>query len=297
MAGPAADGPLEDAPSVGCVEDAMPGRGGPDYRANYEAHMQDVGTSAPTGLQHGRGRRYFGEEDHQVIQNNLDQGDEEWLRMRSGRRGAAPADYPKSSVFQPFDASAQAERPPTEAQMKDSVREWIMDVHGLVVSDEKRWEEASVQQHGSNWAISALTEQRRSLGREGHSARAIAEKLAMMPPGELRFFGLRFGGRNENEPPQAHRVKGTILESNPTLVSPGVNTAFGKQGGGQRGPEGLSSARRAPEEMQRRYIASGQDHFESTGGAGPGSDAFERHIGGRRHMGARDNLFGGGFVK
>jgi len=240
-----------------------------------------------------------------VIQSTLDQGDEEWLRMRSGRKGAAPAECLKTSVFQPFDASKEEERPPTEAQMKDSVREWIMDVHGLVVSDEKRWEEVTVRQHGSNWSISALTEQRRSLSREGSSARAIAEKLAMMPPGELRYFGLRFGGRNENEPPQAHRVKGTTLESNPTLVSPGVHTAFGKQGG--QGPEMLSSARRAPEEMQRRYIASGRDHFEGAevshkdagakGGVGPGSDDFERRIGqGRRYLGApRDNLFGGGF--
>lgn len=171
---------------------------------------------------------------------------------------------------------------------------------------------------GNHWVIESLTEQRKTITREGASARLIAEKLSLMTIAELRYFGVRFSSKSAPRPP-FHRQKHNSLNVNPTLASQGVHYVLGQQAGvtagdvvsRKAGSTWLSAARPNDDETighQKRYIASGKDHFQNSivlGEDKPGEhghskdDDFqdgglERGIGhGRHYIGTRDHLSGG----
>lgn len=129
--------------------------------------------------------------------------------------------------------------------------------------------------------------------------------MAMMPQSDLRFFGVRYAGRYDVQP--IRRDKHGTFEDNRSLVSPGVQDALDIKG--QAGGTKISCTRKHPEDVQRRYISSGQDHFLHTNidaGDAPGShghskdDDFsdgglERGMGrGKRYIGTKDHIYGGG---
>jgi len=249
------------------------------YRSAQAAYMDNQG---PPPQRNGDERRVFFE------------GGED-TRFAPCKRGSLQ-NHLRSEVLKPAE-DAPPPRPRTNAEMKASMREWMIEAHNMIIVDEGRWDAALLEQHGCNWRFQALTEQCRSITREGNTARAIAEKFSMMPVSELRYFGLRFAGQGDKRP--------STQEANPTLLSPGVYDALSKNG-----PTGhdyqMSSARRHPEDQARRYIASGQDHFEGVGVGGevaPGmhgsmrdmnfSDGLERGVGhGKRRINTQDHLFG-----
>jgi len=268
---------------------------------DYGTHMQDAGTSAPIPAQHGRGRRFIAEPDHQVVSGQPEE--DWWLSQNTGRKAFIPTDNLKSQVLKPFE-EIETMKHVTNADMKDALREWLTDVHSMDVVDKQKWDDVRVVQHGSHWVVEALTKQRKSISREGPTAKGLADKFSMMAPGDLLFFGIRHVG-NESAGRALHREKKLSQEHNPTLVSPGVHYAVGNQCSKQ-GPEEMSCGRKETEDKMRRYIASGRSHFVGTeiGDAkAPGQtghtmgnskrDAFEEVIGhGRRHITAQDNLFG-----
>jgi len=195
--------------------------------------------------------------------------------------------------------------------MKESVQDWLLEVHGVLVFDDRRWEEAVMKQHGVNWTLQAVTETGRSLHREAQTARALAEKFAMMPAPDLHAFGLRFAGRNEILRRPSRREKKLSAEDNPSFTSPGVECALGSDRPRVQGNPDLSAARKHPDDKMRRYISSGQDHFESaqvTEGDLPGSHGHAKDRGfcgglprgighGNRYIGAKDQLFGGALAQ
>jgi len=225
------------------------------------------------------------------------------VRQTHGRRAFGVQDNVKIGIFQP-SAEAPQRKHMTPEEVKDTIRESIVSAHGMLVSDECKWNEVVLESHGSHWKLQALSEQRRCLSREGPTPKAIAEKLAMSPVAELRHFGVRFASRVEERPEPPHKIKGAPCEDNPTLVSPGVQSVLGMDVGVRiQGRSGLSNSRRDPEQMSRRYIASGKDHFESAQVASHGNrgqaadmgftDGLERGIGhGKRHIDRRDHLLG-----
>jgi len=274
-----------------------------------EDHMQNDGVSAPSPMPHGYGRRHLIPEDHQVTREDYvgEQAQEVRLQTGQGRRLIVPFDHMKCDILKPIEEIAPV-KVPTRPDMKEAVKDWLITVHGMIVFDEGKWDkEVMVEPRGCHWVLETLTEQKRSLSREGPSARVIAEKLSMMPPSELRCFGVRFAGYNDPKP--LRREKHGTFEDNRSLVSPGVQDAIAKNN--QRGLESLSATRKQPEAVQRRYISSGEDHWNHTAmgeGDRPGShghskdDDFldgglERGVGrGKRHIGVKDHLVGGGTV-
>lgn len=264
-----------------------------------EAHMSDMGVSDPPLERRGRGRRHAVEEDHDVVRG--DQVQAEW--QSRGRRPFCVQDTVKTGIFQE-SAEVPAGKALNPEEVKEMVRDLITTVHGMLVFDESRWAEVVVQSHGSHWKLQAFNEQRRSLGRDGPTPKAIADKLAMSPVADLRHFGIRFAGSGQpRQPEPSRRVKGSPLEDNPTLMSPGVHNVLGVDGSRMQKCAGLSNSRRDPEQMTRRYIASGKDHFQSAQVASHGnrghaadmgfSDGLERGIGhGKRHIDRRDHLLG-----
>lgn len=273
-----------------------------------EDHIHDTGISAPVLERHGRGRRHIEEEDHQVTRLDQERGMGEQQAPR-GRKLFPRRDELQDGLFGPAEAGS-TNAALTPQQVKPLLRELLTQAHGMVIFDEHKWNEATVEKHGTYWKFATMTEQRRVIGREGANPRALAEKLSMTPVAEMRHFGVRFGGR-EVQPEPVRKSRGLPLEENPTLVSPGVQAALvgGAAVGGGPGARGpgytdLSCSRREPEEMSRRYIASGKDHWASCEVASHGSlgdardmgfcQGLERGVGhGKRHIAARDNLAGG----
>jgi len=270
-------------------------------------HMQDAGTSAPVPDRHGRGRRRIDPMDHQVTRADHEELPCPEPGTGAGRRHLVPADHLRSDVMRPVEEIKAAKLPTTE-DMKDAIKEWMTAVHGMTIFNERLWIEVVVQPRGINWVIEALTEQRKAISREGPTARAIAEKISMMPVAELRHFGARFAGANEARAPQ-HREKRAPFEDNPTLISPGMHNVMGRVSRGLQAPTAheLSCSRKDPQDKMRRYIDSGKDHFQGTEvehGDTPGShghtrgtdfhEGLEHGIGhGKRYIGRQDHLFGG----
>lgn len=278
-------------------------------------HMQNEGVSIPVNLAHGYGRRHLIPEDHQVTREDH-LGDEATERLQHGvgRKLIVPFDHMKSDVLKPVEEIPNP-KVPSDLDMKDALKDWLVTVHNMFVFDERKWDnEVNVQPKGCHWVIEALTEQKKSISREGPSARLIAEKLSMMPSSDLRYFGIRFASRNDPQP--VRREKRGTFEDNRSLVSPGVQDALARDAkpeprGRGAGYPTMSSTRKHPEDIHRRYISSGQDHWtHATVDAGdrPGThghskdDDFsdgglERGMGrGKRYIGTKDHLFGGGAV-
>jgi len=273
-------------------------------------HMQNDGVSAPVAMSHGYGRRHLIPEDHQVTRGDyVEQVSVEDLRLQhgQGRKLIIPFDHVKCDVLKPIEEIAPV-KVPSRGDMKEAVKDWLITVHAVVISDERKWvDEVNVEPRGCHWVVEALTQQKKSISREGPSARVIAEKMAMMPNSELRYFGIRFAGPNDPKP--LRREKHATFQDNRSLVSPGVQDAISRDR--QQGLQAMSSTRKHPEDVQRRYISSGQDHFAQSnvkGGDQPGShghskdddfsdSGLERGMGhGRRYIGTKDHLFGGGAV-
>mmetsp|Transcript_75155 Transcript_75155/g.220290 ORF Transcript_75155/g.220290 Transcript_75155/m.220290 type:complete len:458 (+) Transcript_75155:81-1454(+) len=301
--------------SIDSARDYDPaGRGGARPPVNSrrcvgaEASMLDVGTSAPSPDRYGRGRRFFQPEDHQPTradhQARIPSSDQS--QSGHGRKAFVIGDHVREEVLRPVEELAPQE-PPSSDAMKEALKEWLLEMHGMLVFDENRWEEAILKQHGLNWTFQAVTETGKSIHREAQTARALAEKFAMMPTPELRAFGLRFAGKNEIPQRSARREKKLSMEDNPSLASPGIQVAMGSDAPRVQGSPHLSTARKHPNEKMRRYISSGQDHFESSQANecdAPGthgnlkdygfSDGLPRGIGhGKRYIGTKDLLFGG----
>jgi hypothetical protein len=268
-------------------------------------HMQNDGVSAPAAMPHGYGRRHLIPRDHQVTREDfigMQAAEDVRLQQGQGRKLIIPFDHVKCDVLKPVDDIAPV-KVPTGADMKDAIKDWLVTVHQMFVFDENKWNtEVTVEPRGCHWVIEAFTQQKKSIGREGPSAKLIAEKLAMIPQSDLRHFGVRYAGRNDPKP--IRREKHGTFEMNRSLVSPGVQDAIARDQ--QKGLETTSSTRKHPDQVQRRYISSGQDHFlhaQVQGGDEPGThghskdDDFsdgglERGMGhGKRYIGTKDHLF------
>eukprot|EP00448_Togula_jolla_P021046 CAMPEP_0170571072 /NCGR_PEP_ID=MMETSP0224-20130122/1463_1 /TAXON_ID=285029 /ORGANISM="Togula jolla, Strain CCCM 725" /LENGTH=399 /DNA_ID=CAMNT_0010893421 /DNA_START=126 /DNA_END=1325 /DNA_ORIENTATION=+ len=283
-------------------EPAGPQRGGQQLDMARQARMQDTGVSNPIPEAHGRGRRYIEHEDHRPITADLSSAPAAGQGKGQGRRSIIPSDHGMSRVLHPSDADVAPMKRTTNGEMKEAIKEWLLNGHDMVIFDEDRWnKDVVVQPRGAHWALESLTDHRKTLSKEGRSARCIADRLSMMPIAELRHYGVRFATQRELQ--MLHREKRSPFEDNPTLVSPGVHTVLGHDGPCTvKGSGEMSSARKAPEAVQRRYIASGTHNFESCGmpashGAGHRrdtdfSDGIERGIGkGRRHnVGPQDSM-------
>lgn len=292
-----------------------PGHGGGKRFIGSQDHMQSSGVSAPPSAPHGHGRAYIPVVDHQVIQEDH----RDWqLVQGEGRKHIDCADHLKSEVLIPLaeDMLPDGTRPPTPLDMKDSIREWLEVQFAMDVHNEERWRtEVCCTTRGSHWVIEALTEKKQTISREGPTAMKIAEKLSMMPQHELKYFAVRFRpptGPEQKAGPAVRSKQTPSSGYNWTMNSPGVNSIMGKPGGERGAPEFFSAARKDPlVQVQRRYIASGQDHFDEGGQAirmdsrgrapegKPLDDDFsggiERGIGhGKRYIGAADHIFGGG---
>lgn len=227
------------------------GRRGNDYPEDY------CSAQAPQGR---RGRMYIEEADHKVTHQDQRAGPNV---VETGRRLIIPYDHLKEEVMRPVEEIKHPKRI-QECEMKDSVKEWMETVQAMIVCDERKWADVEVKPKGCHWVVEAFNDRRQSVGREGPTAKALAEKLAMMPVAELRFFGVRFAAPNEIKRAGARPVKGRPNEDNPTLVSPGVHNALNKDDYGLQGSSVMSSGRKNPETMQRRYIASGKAHFNGS---------------------------------
>lgn len=278
-----------------------------------EDHMQNEGVSMPRPAPHGHGRKHMIPEDHMQFNQGFAIDEE---RVHPSRRQIIVMDHVKENVMKPVEEIERV-KVPTNNEMKDAIKDWLVTVHNMFVFDESKWDrEVEVKPRGTLWVVETLTEQKRSISREGPSARLIAEKLAMCQVMELRNFGIRFAGRNDRTgsapalPPEAR-----VNEENPTRFSPGVSHVLGAgiDPGRQEwaGDDGgiLSCSRRHTENVMRRYIASGKDHFDSFTVVAPAEPAgshgrskdddfsdtgLERAIGrGKRYIGTKDNLGGG----
>lgn len=279
-------------------------------RDGQEEYIDYHGVQVPAGPRHGRGRLYIEAGDHKVTY-----GEEQVApkSVETGRRSIIPFDHMKHQVMRPIEEMERV-KPIEDQEMKNAVKEWCETVQTMIIFDYSKWEDVVVKPKGCHWVAEACNERRQSLSREGPSARALAEKLAMMPVAELRFFGLRFAGANEIRRPEVRPVKGRAQEDNPTLVSPGMHHIMNKEHHGLQGSTAMSNARKEPDAVQRRYISSGKAHFDGSthmpndpaptelySGRAKG-DCFDggiaRGIGrGKRHIEKPDSvsgLFGGG---
>merc|ERR1711904_11280 len=272
-------------------------------------HMITSGTSAPAPVAHGHGRKHIQPRDHMVTDGEAE-GDHQTIQ---GRKHCIPVDHLKTEVLVPPPLNYE---PPSLAEMKDAVKEWLVSVHDMVIYNQKTWEQDVIMTpRGNHWVIESLTEQRKTITREGASARLIAEKLSLMTIAELRYFGVRFSSKSAPRPP-FHRQKHNSLNVNPTLASQGVHYVLGQQAGvtagdvvsRKAGSTWLSAARPNDDETighQKRYIASGKDHFQNSivlGEDKPGEhghskdDDFqdggiERGMGhGRHYIGTKDHM-------
>lgn len=243
----------------------------------------------------GRGRRYIEHADHQVTHDFAGM-DEQRRQIPAagqgqgwGRKQIGPEDSVKYQLTKPVE-DIEITKPPSNAEMKDAIKEWVVAVHNMVFFDERRWtEEVQVKPGGSHWIVEAVNPQKRTLTREGPTARAIAEKLSMMPIVELRHFGLRFAGKDDASGATSRREKRSPFDDNPTLVSPGVHTMFGQGNRTSTSGTELSWSRQDKlSAVQRRYIASGKDNFESHG---------RPHDQGEQGLTARDTDFIAGLEK
>jgi hypothetical protein len=228
----------------------------------------------------GRGRRFIDSEDHQVTQHR-EHPDMLPYEFGMGRRGvvpdhlrpAAPGGAVLDGVREVLSGSPQPQvAPPSTADLKSTVREWVEEAHGIVIYDERRWQEAVLRQHGQNWALQAFTERRREVSREGQTARTLAEKLAQLTNNELRHFGLRYEAKRSDTGQGQHPTQANPADVNPTMVSQGVRDALQKECRASSGIQQqssrqelpLSAKRKDPEDMRRRYIRSGaDDSFQS----------------------------------
>lgn len=252
----------------------------------------------------GRGRVHIEPTDHHVTHEDHE-GDARWEDPfgYGGRRHHVPHDHVKHQVMRPVEEIG-VNQPPTGSSMKEAVRDWLMK-NNLIVFDERKWQsDVVVKPRGTLWVIETESVQRRTMSREGPSAKAIADTFSLMAVADLRQFGVRFAGRGEIKRPEPKLVKGAPNEDNPTLVSPGMHGVLGKEHHGLQGRDDLSYGRKAPEHIQRRYIASGKGHFDNgyvpqdsavgTHGHGRGDcfqNGLERGIGsGKRYIGTADNV-------
>jgi len=252
-----------------------------------------------SGDRHGRGRQYFHVQDGHVTRADHEAGEEK----KQGRRSFAVQDNLKSEVMKPVE-DMKSPRKPRSAEVKEQIKDWLLEEHSLAVTDESRWAEAELTQHGLNWKLQAFSERRHCIYREAASAKAVAAKFAMMPTPELRCFGLRFAsGKELALLKQKRREKRCdVVEGNPSLNSSGMHNVMGKEAGNEL----FSNRKKHPEDMMRRYISSGKDHFDAaevTEDDAPGShghikdrsflNGLPRGIGhGKRFIGTKDQLFG-----
>jgi len=222
---------------------------------------------------------------------------------KQGRRSFAVRDNLFSEVMKPVEDMPPPRRP-SSAEVKEQIKDWLLEEHSLAVTDESRWAEAELIQHGLNWKLQAFSDRRQCIYREAASAKAVAEKFAMMPVPELRCFGLRFAnGKELAQFKQRRREKRCdVVQGNPSLNSSGMHNVMGKEAGSEL----YSNRKRHPEDVMRRYIASGKDHFDTAevaDGDAPGShgqskdrsflNGLPRGIGhGKRFIGTKDQLFG-----
>ncbi|CAE7499590.1 unnamed protein product [Symbiodinium natans] len=266
-----------------------------------EEHMQDAGTSVPFAGRHGCGRRHL--PAHQDNLNHLNLFKEqkeqsppdERLWSRNGPLPhQSPPRQPSPTSWEGYACAESAEvRIPSPSEMKDSLKEWLRESHNLEVGDVAKWNEVAVEKNGMFWIAFALNSKGISLSREGPSARALAQKLSTLPATELRHFGLRF------QAPQSQEIR----SANMSLQSSGVHESLGSRAGPADGisytlqdaetSNAAGSRRtRSPEDVRKRYIASGKDNF-----SGLGQAQVEAPQGGRRFIEIRDNLTSGATLK
>lgn len=221
-----------------------------------EDHFQHCGVAVPTAGRHGRGRRFIPDEDHIDGLTHEAPGltQEEWFVARPHVVPEARSERGAGLALRGHAESPAA--PPSNVQVKEAILEWAQKAHGLGLGDERRWAEALVEQQGTFWTLRALMKDGRMIHKEGSSARAIAEKLALLPVSELRNFGLRFasGSPYQGEPRSmtlsSAGVRDALFSDDYQAVSPG---------------QGVSNRRKDPEDHRRRYISTGKDHMEGVG--------------------------------
>jgi len=263
----------------------------------------------PTPARTGRGRRHINQLDH--LASPMEH-DEAWTTRPTGRKHIQCEDHLEPDKL--FTVSSQV--PAGSHEVKEALRDLLVNQHSLLVFDEARWAKAGLDRLASTWRIRTENEQLKTLGREGRTPKALAEVMSLLPVAELRHFGLRFGAAangktvataNGTLHPPSPRGLALNGDDNPTYVSPGVHGALGMDAGRVQNYMDMSYARREPEEMSRRFIRSGKDHWDSWevashGTAGDAKDVsyaegIERCIGhGRRHIPMPSHMSGGGAV-
>lgn len=259
-----------------------------------EGYMQNVGTSVPPTGRHGWGRKFLDGKDHLAaaargdVTWDVDAGTPQTAAVH-GRKLLGPPNQ-LNLVHRTVEVTAV-----TSAELKADARAFLANAFRVIVSDERKWSEVTLEQHGCEWVARAVSSEGRSLAREGKSARALAEKLSMTPITELRHFGLRFAPSTCEEVPRP-----AACSYNKSLESPGIHCLLGSRETGssrpsspavrEMSPEGCSSARRDPEAFgfQRRYISSGKDNFE---GSEIRDAGVQPH--GRRYIATRCHIRGG----
>jgi len=251
--------------------------------------MQNAGTSIPFAGRHGQGKKHM-EEQYMSSDYSRPPPPHEGLWGQHGPlpRGPNPRQFAQTTIQGPAASTQHLEaKLPTSADMKESIQDWLSEIFGVVVADQGKWNQVIVEEHGAYWTCAALDVKGVSLAREGPTAKAMAEKLSTMPMAELRHFGLRFIPRNA----QGNQ------STNPSLQSQGIHHTFGSRApAAERGENygGLSAREKNPEDLGRKYIATGKDSMEA-----PGLPSGEVPYGGRRFFDHRqkDSIVDGGALK
>jgi len=247
--------------------------------------MQNAGTSSPFFGRHGQGKKHSEAQSNYSFPPPPHEG--LWGQHGPVPRGPAPRQFATTSLQGPATEQKVEAKMPSSTEMKESIQDWLSEIYGVVVADQGKWDRVIVEKHGAYWACAAVDAKGVSLAREGPTAKAVAEKMSTMPMAELRYFGLRFIPRSAEG----------IESTNPSLQSQGIHHTFGSRApAAERGEAhgGLSARVKDPEELGRRYIATGMDSMEA-----PGQPSGKVAGGGRRcfDLRERNSIVGGGSLK
>jgi len=172
---------------------ALPPSAGRRY-IGCEEHMVDSGTSISYAGRHGYGKRHVkaprDEVSLDLSHSNEVLDDRLWGPNGPIARGPSPSR--RDLTHTTWQCDTDEVKIVSASEIKSSIQEWLAEMHGLIVTDAKKWDEVKVEHKGMSWSVHTLNLEAVSLSKEGSTAKGIAEKLSTMPMTELRHFGLRF---------------------------------------------------------------------------------------------------------
>jgi len=259
---------------------ALPPSAGRRY-IGCEEHMVDSGTSISYAGRHGYGKRHVkaprDEVSLDLSHSNEVLDDRLWGPNGPIARGPSPSR--RDLTHTTWQCDTDEVKIVSASEIKSSIQEWLAEMHGLIVTDAKKWDEVKVEHKGMSWSVHTLNLEAVSLSKEGSTAKGIAEKLSTMPMTELRHFGLRFVTPTKEAPQK---------ENGEPFLSAGPHPGRLKV---EDGAAGLSEPKNL-EDSRKRYIASGKDSFKVLC-----QSQVDAPQGGKRFIGTRDNLCNGAIIK